>query len=321
MKKVVSVLMLITLFAVFSSSLYAKDFKAIDKAKAALNFFKLADEIELTDEQLIQLRSFYKKHYSEPAKKFEKPDMPSSETLFYMNEEQLRKIADDESKKVHEKMMGTFQKIIDIKKILTYEQLKKIKSLCEEEAKKSAERKAIFDKLRNSPNKVKFNRPGYFKSTGQKLNPTTFNVPQKPCDICPMHRSKMNQGHCPKFKFYNQVHCPKFKDSHEKIFHRPPMDKGRCYNNCYKPNFDCKQGFKPMPNQGFGSGKAQHSIHHFLMKLLSCQKNKKDDKLIRERRAPKGFESEKCFGSLKDKGTDLPSAPPKMKPEEVKATK
>jgi hypothetical protein len=39
------------------------------KVKQTFDMFKFADEIGLTDNQLIQLRAYYKKYYSEKAEK------------------------------------------------------------------------------------------------------------------------------------------------------------------------------------------------------------------------------------------------------------
>ncbi len=97
------------------------------KIKNAFELFKLADELQLTDEQIIKLRAFYKKYYSEEAKKKEVPFAPQPLNFYEMNEQQLLKYADDEAAKVKNKIINKLQKIIEIKKILTKEQLEKIR--------------------------------------------------------------------------------------------------------------------------------------------------------------------------------------------------
>ena len=107
--------------------------------KNALELLKYADELQLTDEQLIQLRGYYKKYYSEEAKKKEIAKVPSIADFYAMSEQELQKYAEDESARIKKEIMVRFQKIIDIKKILTPEQFKKIKEDVEKEAKKKIE--------------------------------------------------------------------------------------------------------------------------------------------------------------------------------------
>ena len=97
------------------------------KIRNAFELFKFADELQLTDDQIIKLRAFYKKYYSEEAKKKEPPEAPKALDFYEMNEQQLLKYADDEVAKVRNIIMKKFQKIIEIKKILTKEQLEKIR--------------------------------------------------------------------------------------------------------------------------------------------------------------------------------------------------
>ncbi len=107
------------------------------QVKNAIEFFKLADELQLTDDQMIQLRGYYKKHLTAPQKKLERPSMPSPEEFYKMTEEEMKAFAENESKKIHDAIMSGLQKIIDIKKILSPEQFQKLKDMSHEEAKKA----------------------------------------------------------------------------------------------------------------------------------------------------------------------------------------
>ena len=82
------------------------------KIKNAFELFKFADELQLTDDQIIKLRAFYKKYYSEEAKKKEAPEAPKSLDFYEMNEQQLLKYADDEAEKVRNRIMKKLQKIV-----------------------------------------------------------------------------------------------------------------------------------------------------------------------------------------------------------------
>ena len=122
--------------------------------KNALELLKYADELQLTDEQLIQLRAYYKKYFSEESKKKEKIKVPSIEEFCTMNEQELQKYAEEESDRAKKRIMLNIQKIIDIKKILTPEQFKKIKNDVDKEAELAKKRFAEkFALLNNKPPK------------------------------------------------------------------------------------------------------------------------------------------------------------------------
>ncbi len=119
------------------------------QVRNAFELFKYADELKLTDDQLIQLRAYYKKHFSEEAKKKEIPVLPTKADFYSMNEQELLKFVDDESARVKKDILNKLQKIIDIKKILTPEQIEKIKKEAEKEAERNLKR--LEERLNKKP--------------------------------------------------------------------------------------------------------------------------------------------------------------------------
>ena len=142
------------------------------KIKNALELLKFADELQLTDDQLIQLRNYYKKYYSEEAKKKEMVKIPSVAELYAMNEQELQKYAEDESARIKKGIMLKIQKIIEIKRILTSEQIQKIKEDSEKEAERA--KKKLEEKLalnNKSATKIKHPKPNKcrcYKMMGMK---------------------------------------------------------------------------------------------------------------------------------------------------------
>ena len=128
------------------------------KIKKAFDFFKFADELQLTDDQIIKLRALYKKNKSE---KPEPPKAPQAINFYKMTDEELVKFAEEEALKKKQRLMFKLQKIIDIRKILTKEQL----DLIQKEAEKEAEnnKKKFEEHKKQKPNKSRrplFPRPG-----------------------------------------------------------------------------------------------------------------------------------------------------------------
>ena len=128
------------------------------KIRKALEFFKFADELQLTDDQIIKLRALYKKNKSE---KPEPPKAPQAINFYKMTDEELVKFAEEEALKKKQRLMFKLQKIIDIRKILTKEQL----DLIQKEAEKEAEnnKKKFEEHKKQKPNKSRrplFPRPG-----------------------------------------------------------------------------------------------------------------------------------------------------------------
>ncbi len=137
------------------------------RVRGAFEFFKYADELQLTDEQLIQLRAYYKKYYCN--KSIEKPVVPSMPDFCSMTEQELLKFADDESVRIKRELISKFQKIIDLKKILSTEQLQKIKEDAVNERKKFEEITSKRNKLfPGKPNKDEFSKPNKNHSKNKK---------------------------------------------------------------------------------------------------------------------------------------------------------
>jgi hypothetical protein len=114
------------------------------KIRKALEFFKFADELQLTDDQIIKLRAFYKKYNSQKPE-IKEPQKASNMPDFYkMTDEELVKYAEEEAMKKKQKLMFRLQKIIELRKILTKEQLETIKKNAEDRrAKNKPSRKPL----------------------------------------------------------------------------------------------------------------------------------------------------------------------------------
>lgn len=89
-------------------------------------FFRLADELEISDPQLLQLRALFQKNdekirsgrqHRKLYKKLSDPDLTEADA---------RKIAAEEGKAVEEAIIGRFQMQQDLRKILSAEQYKKL---------------------------------------------------------------------------------------------------------------------------------------------------------------------------------------------------
>ena len=172
------------------------------QVKSAIEFFKLADELELTDDQMIQLRGYYKKHLVKPEKKLEKPSMPSPEDFCKMTEEEMKKFAENESKKVHDAIMGTLQKIIDIKKILSPEQFQKLREKSRDEAKKALAKMAEASKKakeqKKKDNCCKGFRPDMMPHMGQMCCPMMggrYGMKHQMGPQCPMMGGRHGMKH------------------------------------------------------------------------------------------------------------------------------
>ena len=153
------------------------------KVKKAFDFFKFADELQLTDDQIIKLRAFYKKHNSQ---KPEPPKAPQAVDFYKMTDEELVKYAEEEAMKKKQRLMLKLQKIIDIRKILTKEQLEMIKKEAEKEAENNKKKFEEHRKQRaNKSRRPQFPRPGMmqmYPSFGmmQPMGPQCGMMPHMP---------------------------------------------------------------------------------------------------------------------------------------------
>jgi Spy/CpxP family protein refolding chaperone len=89
-----------------------------------LAMFRVADELELTGPQLLQLRLVWQK----AAADFARPDMKAFSGLAgsSMNEEEVKKAAAAMAKSVEQGIIAHYNLIQEVKKILTPEQIKKL---------------------------------------------------------------------------------------------------------------------------------------------------------------------------------------------------
>lgn len=94
-----------------------------------LQMFALADELEITNPQLLQLRLLFQKNCSriknsDSHKALAKGLLDSS-----MKEEDVKKIASEAAKSIEERIMTRFYLMQEVKKILTPEQIKKLEEM------------------------------------------------------------------------------------------------------------------------------------------------------------------------------------------------
>ena len=216
------------------------------KAMEAIEFFKFADELDLTDEQIIQLRGYYKKYYKNQPSKPETPKTPAHLNFLDMTEEEINRFADEKTKEIKEKFIAGLQKFIDFKKILTPEQIKKLKSICEEKANKAKNKKENL-------NKKNWHKHGF---GGHHMMPMPPMQPMFPPQ-CMMHPNMTNM--CPSMHFMQpmppmQPMCPPQgmmqPNKHNRFPQMPPMPQMNpmhcpmqpmCPPQCMKqPNMDSK---------------------------------------------------------------------------------
>lgn len=298
------------------------------KIRKAFEFFKFADELQLTDDQIIKLRAFYKKYYSEEAKKKEVPEAPKALDFYEMNEQQILKYADDEVAKIRNRLMKKLQKIIEIKKILTQEQLEKIRKECEadrksdkpQDAKKQAgNHHKHFQNFSHQPgmmmpfmnpmfppqpgmmgpmmNPMFPPRPGMM---GPQMHPmfqphSSFMPPMNP--MCPKMKHgmkpgkmgpKMNPMFPPRPGMMGPQMCPMGQPQFNMM---PPMNPMGPQFNMMPPFYgsqNCCPFSKNQPNFGKNQFKERLPLFEHLMKLFSC-KNDKDSDIIHKDKMNKGL--------------------------------
>lgn len=242
------------------------------QVKNAIEFFKLADELQLTDDQMIQLRGYYKKHLTAPQKKLEKPSMPSPEEFYKMTEEEMKNFAENESKKIHDAIMSGLQKIIDIKKILSPEQFQKLKEMSQEEAKKA------LAKMAESHKKAKEQK----KKDKEHKHHKDFNPGMMPQmgPMCPMmdgcHHGMMPQmgSGCPMMGGRHGMNhqmgpkCPMMGGRHGMEHHMgsmcPMMGDRHGMNHQMRPRFPKMDEMHGM-NHHMGSDCPMMGDHHGMM--------------------------------------------------------
>ncbi len=189
---------------------FPKDFKMPlrmpQHARNAFELFKYADELQLTDDQIIKLRAYYKKHFSEEAKKREMPPVPKKVDFYSMSEQELLKYADDESARVKKEILNRLQKIIDIKKILTPEQFDKIKKEAENEAERNLKR--LEEKLKKGQIPLPGVKPQKPQKDKKKKDFKHSKCPMFPPFGMMMPPYPMQQPMCPQQGMMMHQPCP-----------------------------------------------------------------------------------------------------------------
>ena len=206
------------------------------KVKKAFDFFKFADELQLTDDQIIKLRAFYKKHNSQ---KPEPPKAPQAVDFYKMTDEELVKYAEEEAMKKKQRLMLKLQKIIDIRKILTKEQLEMIKKEAEKEAENNKKKFEEHRKQKaNKSRRPQFPRPGI--------------MPMMP--MCPSFSMMPPMGPQPGM----MPHMPPMGPQPGMMPHMPPMGPQQGMMP-HMPPMGPQQGMMPhMPPMGPQQGMMPH---------------------------------------------------------------
>lgn len=268
----------------------------------ARDFFMLADELNLTDDQIVKLRAYYKKHFSKDADKLSRPMLPKPEDFCKMTEEEMNKFADDAAKNVHDAIMAKLQKIIDLKKILSPEQLEKLRKIGIEEKKKredskkkhNADKKKHEDKMMGKKPSEKPGRECVVFQNPMRFHRFPMGDKNHDKKCCPMMHNEKN-GHMPKNHKMDRHDmmppvCP-MMNHHGMKPHENPM-----FGCCHAMPPMCPmmrhQSMMPQKNSMWQKGDwnrnrkefwKKHPLVKVLFKILSCQKCDDCDNIKDER--------------------------------------
>ncbi len=94
-----------------------------------IKLFKIAEELELTNPQLLQLRMLFQKQTESRKKLKEEKKQFKNLNDSDLSEEEVRKLAAEKAKQLEESIIARFKMQQEIKKIFTPEQLKKLEEL------------------------------------------------------------------------------------------------------------------------------------------------------------------------------------------------
>jgi len=97
--------------------------------KKMMPLFKLADEIELTNPQLLQLRMLYQKNCKIDSGRKAGHELYKKLSDPSLKEEDAKKMAAEAAKAAEEKILSRYRMTQEVKRILTPEQLKKLEEL------------------------------------------------------------------------------------------------------------------------------------------------------------------------------------------------
>ncbi|PKL50619.1 MAG: hypothetical protein CVV42_02520 [Candidatus Riflebacteria bacterium HGW-Riflebacteria-2] len=94
-----------------------------------IQFFKFADALELSNQQLLQLRMLYQKQAESSKKRMQDNKHGKKLTDCDLTEKEVRKMAAEKAKQLEESIIARFKMQQEIKKIFTPEQLKKLEEM------------------------------------------------------------------------------------------------------------------------------------------------------------------------------------------------
>jgi Spy/CpxP family protein refolding chaperone len=94
-----------------------------------MQLFKFADELELSNPQLLQLRMVFQKQAESHKKNMQNSKQFKKLNDCNISEEEVRKLASEKAKQLEESIIAKFRMQQEIKKIFTPEQLKKLEEL------------------------------------------------------------------------------------------------------------------------------------------------------------------------------------------------
>lgn len=98
-------------------------------AMGLMKMFKVADELELTNPQLLQLRLIYQKSCNRKQENVSPKELGKKLSAPDITEAEIKKIAAEHAKAVEESIIYRFTMMQEIKKVLSPEQLKKLEEM------------------------------------------------------------------------------------------------------------------------------------------------------------------------------------------------
>lgn len=175
MKRNLLFVFIVTLLAAMPLAIYSADkdggfmksarhrgFEGKDSAMGLMKMFKLADDLEITNPQLLQLRMLFQKNCNAMKKNDSKKDLFKQLSDPALKEEDVKKLAAEAGKAAEERILARFNMMQEIKKILTPEQLKKLEELKNSHVGKRGHRKNSKTGMGKGPGQ-RFNHEGKHK--------------------------------------------------------------------------------------------------------------------------------------------------------------
>lgn len=110
-------------------------------AMGLMKMFRQADDLEITNPQLLQLRMLYQKNCNAGKDKGQRRDLFKKLSDPSLKEADIKKIAAEAGKAAEESIMAKYNMMQEIKKILTPEQLKKLTEMKKTRSGKRGQRR------------------------------------------------------------------------------------------------------------------------------------------------------------------------------------